>query len=316
MKKSSQRHMLPMTVAFVLSLLVCDRAHADLLTCLNETGYAFVGGRSAIVLVGSDVVWLFDPDGDLEEEFCAPPPAGMSAIGASSGAGVIEYLAGTGLALATGSLGTPQASNLNRTYITAGLVLEFRVVPNDPQNTSPVEIDIVARHEFDEVRAEVSGLGYASNSQLGVYEVRTSPFGGRIGTIWLSEGLVVPSTGAAFDVPRTLTVPVDRSLYYFATIVQESTARGGVIGGQTSSAAADQSSITTFEITTEADATIEFPLVEALGLAPPTLGVVVPEASGGLLAGLAALGVLGGRRPRRARLPGSESRPGPSDLPN
>jgi hypothetical protein len=275
------------------SILLASAARADLQTCVNDTGYAFIGGRSGLVLWGSDPVWLFDPDGGYEQLFCAPPHEGMLGISSPTGAVVVEYLAGTGLALATGALATSEANQFNRMYVDTTLVLEFRVVPNDPEATDPVEIDIVARHEFGEVRADVSGVGSASNSHEGAYWVnRLSPNGPRIGNIWLGEG-IVPSTGAVFNVPNTLAVPVNTSLYYFANAKQQSLARGGLSGQQGSGGAADQSSTVTFEITTEADAMIEFPLVERLGISPPMLGVVMaPEAGGGLAIALATLTAL------------------------
>jgi hypothetical protein len=302
----------PVSLGLALaSLLLANAARADLLTCLNETGYAFIGGRSGLVLWGSDPVWLFDPDGGYELVFCAPPHEGMLGISSPSGSVVVEYLAGTGLALATGALATSAATQFNRMYVDTTLVFEFRVIPNDPQATDPVEIDIVARHEFDEVRADVSGVGDVANSHEGAYWVNSfSPNGPRIGSIWLGQG-IIPSTGAVFNVLNTLAVPVNTNLYYFANARQQSVARGGLSGQQGSGGAADQSSAVTFEITTEADATIEFALVERLGIPPPMLGVVaVPEAGGGLAAALATLAALGRRSARRAT-PGPASATAP-----
>jgi len=282
-----------------VALLLASAAHADLNGCLDETGYAFIGGRSGLVLYGSTAVWLFDPDGGYEQVHCGPPHEGMAGISSPSGSVLVEYLAGTGLALATGALASSEATQFNRMYVDTTLVFEFRVVPNDPEATNPVEIDVVARHEFGEVRADVSGVGDVANSHEGAYWVNSfSPNGPRIGNIWLGQG-IIPSTGALFNVPNSLAVPVNTKLYYFANAKQQSLARGGLSGQQGSGGAADQSSTVTFEITTEADAVIEFALEDKLGIPPPTLGVVtVPEASGGLLGALAALASLGRRRSR------------------
>lgn len=298
----------PVSLGLALaSLLFASAARADLTTCLNETGYAFIGGRSGLILEGSDPVWLFDPDGGHEQVFCAPPHEGMGGISSPSGSVVVEYLAGTGFALATGALATSEATQFNRMYVDTTLVFEFRVVPNDPQAMDAVEIQVIARHAFDRVRAEVSGAGGAANSQQGAFEIRQGfPNGPRVGSLWLSQG-VVPSEGAVIDSPRTVEVPVSNALYLFANVKQESDARGGLSGQQGASGAAETSSSVTFEITTEADATIEFALVDALGIPPPMLGVVtVPEASGGLAAALAALAALG-RRSARRETPGPES---------
>lgn len=263
-------------------LLCATDAFAEADTCVFGTGYAFVGLQSGVI-VGGDPSWLFPP-GSLEG-FCDPPHTGSRAVGGAPGSAVIEYLAGTGVALATGAIGSPSAHQLNRGYLQAQMVFEFRVVPDVP-STMPVPITIRARHDFGDVRTSVSGNGSASNSHVGFYEVRLTTWQGSAAAIWDTEDFVAVEDGS-FEVAHSFDAPVTGPLFFVATVRQESAARGA-LSGSNGSGSAEAEATVTFQIDTEAAASIVFESASTLGLPPPQIGVVVPEA-GGLLAGAAAL---------------------------
>lgn len=268
-------------------------ASADASPCVFDTGYAFVGLQSGVI-VGGDPVWLFPPGS--EEGLCDPPHTASREVGGGAGSGIIDYLAGSGLALATGTIATPSAHQLNRAYLQTIMVHEFRVVPDDPSSTAPVPITVRARHDFGRVRTSVSGTGSAANSHVGFYAVRlTDWLSGPAYATWDTEDFVA-AEDESFTVTQPLDAPVTGPLFLVATINQESAARGA-LSGPNGSGAAEISSEVTFQIDTEAAASIVFESASTLGLAPPQLGVVVPEA-GGLLAGGAALLALAALRRR------------------
>jgi hypothetical protein len=260
--------------------------------CLAATGYVFLGSQGTVSLYGGAPVVLFTP-GD-PTAFCDPPHADQLEIGGPSGAALIEYLAGTGLALATGVVASPSATQGNRAFLTGSLIFAFRVVPDDPGATAPIEISIDSRHDFERVRTEVSGVGIAENSHEGFYTLRQlSPSGLAIGTSWSTQGLV-PSEGGAFPLSVARTVPAGVPLFLEVSVSQQSFARGS-FGAQAGSASAEISSTVTLAVGTGAPASVVFELEEKLGASPPQLGVVtvpVPAAGpagGAALAGLWAL---------------------------
>lgn len=262
---------------------VAPDARADADGCVFETGYAFVGLQSGVI-VGGDPAWLFPPGSD--EGYCDPPHTASREAGGPSGSAIIEYLAGNGIALATGAIGSPSAHQLNRGYLQTILVHEFRVVPDQAGSTAPVPITIRARHAFGRVRTSVSGTGSAYNSHVGFYQVRPTYWQGSASATWDTEDFVAVEDGS-FEVAHSLDAPVNGPLFFVATISQQSTARGA-LSGPNGSGSAEISSEVTFQIDTEAAASIVFEAGSTLGLSPPQLGVVVPEA-GGLLAGGTAL---------------------------
>jgi hypothetical protein len=272
-------------------LPVATDASAEADSCVLATGYAFVGLQSGVI-VGGDPLWLFPP-GSVEG-FCDPMHTGERAAGGAVGSATIEYLAGTGLSLATGAIGSPSAHQLNRGYLQAQMVFEFRVVPDVPSAT-PVPITVRARHDFGPVRTSVSGSGNASNSHVAFYELRGISWNsGPSYAVWDTEDFV-PAEDESFTVTQGVSAPVNAPLFFVATVRQESAARGA-LSGSNGSGSAEASSTVTFQIDTEAAATIVFESASTLGLPPPQLGVVVPEAGGGLAGGAALLALAALRR--------------------
>ena len=272
-------------------------------TCLADTGYALVGTSGAAVTGNDEPSWLFtSPPGAVV--FCAPPHEDLLERTSTSGSAIVGYLAGTGLALATGALANPSDSQFQRGFLRVTFLFEFQVLPDDPAARDPVEITVTSWHAFSKVAVASSGSGQGFNQHEGFYELRRfSRTGMRIGAPWDTDGLV-PVEGASSVLAQPLTVPIATPLFLLATVAQESAASGN-FGAQTGSGAAEQSSTVTFEVTTDAAASVVFALEERLGLPAPRLGVVtVPEPGAGW-GQIAALSLLGVARRRSARASGA-----------
>lgn len=284
----------PRAVWIAAVALAASSASADPWPCASTTGYALVGLHSNASYDG-DVAWLFTPPGG-GDVFCDPPHAGRVELGGSRGSVIVEYLAGTGVAFATGAIANPNGTIANRGHVGVTLFLEFTALPDDPGATAPIPVVVRARHDFARFAASVSGSGDASNSHDGSYEVRRDTTFGTTVDSWNSDGLV-PTDGGRFDFARPLNLLPNVRYYLSATLRQESYTRG-TLGAVDGSGAADASSTVTFAVDTEAAASILFGVESALGIPPPQLGVVTAPEAGALAPAFATLWLL---RRQRAR---------------
>jgi hypothetical protein len=219
--------------------LAASSASADPWPCASTTGYALVGLHGNASYDG-DVAWLCTPPGG-GDVFCDPPHAGRVELGGSRGSVIVECLAGTGVAFATGAIA-------------------------NPSGTAPIPVVVRARHDFARFAASVSGSGDASNSHDGSYEVRRDTTFGTTVDSWNSDGLV-PTDGGRFDFARPLNLLPNVRYYLSTTLRQESYTRG-TLGAVDGSGAADASSTVTFAVDTEAAASILFGVESALGIPP------------------------------------------------
>jgi hypothetical protein len=289
--------------AAVLGLLPVS-AFADTIQCLLDTGYAFVGEGGAATANGN-VVFVFPQEGT--PAFCDPPHFDLVVVAAGGDAGVVDYVAGTGLSLATGGIATPDLSGPAQGHIRVQQIFTFTLVPDDPTSNDMVPLTITSRHSFGRVRVGSSGFASSSNSHSGFYSLHLdSPTGSRIGSTWSSEG-VIPTEDTSFDVVHEEElVFVNLKLVFVASINQKSWAsasNGAMPGG----AEAEMSSTVTYLLTTDSDTSIVFDMETLAGIPAPALDVVsVPEpdrlALG--LVSLASLTCLVGLRRRSAGMPG------------
>jgi hypothetical protein len=294
---------MPARIRAVLGSMVCAGglggapAVADPLPCLMATGYALVGGHSNANIAGGDPAWLFDPSGG--DVFCDPPHTGSAGLSGAKGAAIVEYLAGTGLGIATGAIANESANGGNRAHIAVMLFLEFRVVPDDPGATAAVPIVVRTRNAFGRVAASASGTGGSgSNSHVAYYEVHQLSHQGLLLEDWTTDGLAIFEGGTIdFEIP--IAAPPNTPLYFVALVNQQSYAYGRTFGS--ASGAADASSTVTLQVETEAAASIVFEVESTLGIPPPMLGVVTVPEAGGSLAGGAALAALHAARRRAER---------------
>ena len=278
----------------VLGLLPAS-ASSDTIQCLLDTGYAFVGESGAVTANG-DVVFVFPQEGT--PAFCDPPHFDVVEVAAGGDAGIVDYVAGTGLTLATGGIATPDLSGPAQGHISVQQIFTFTLVPDDPMSNDMVPLAITSRHSFGRVRVGSSGFGSSSNSHSGFYSLHLdSPTGSRIGSTWSSDG-VIPTEGMSFDVVHEEDlVFVNRKLVFVATISQKSWAsasNGAMPGG----AEAEMSSTVTYLVTTDSDTSIVFDMETLAGIPAPALDVVAVPEPGSLsleltsLASLACLVVL------------------------
>jgi hypothetical protein len=282
---------------WIASLLAAARAAADPGPCVSATGYALVGMHSN-ANYGGDVTWLFTPPGG-SDVFCDPPHSGRVQVGGSRGSVIVEYLAGTGVAFATGSIANPSATSANRGHVQLNLFLEFTAVPDDPGATDAIPVVLRARHDFAGVATSVSGSGTAFNSHEGFYQVLRGSTAGQLVDSWDSDGLVMTG-GGRFDFVRPIEVLPNVPHVLSALLFQESYARG-TLGSTQGSAAAEASSTVTFQVDTEAAASVVWEVENAFGVPPPQLGVVaVPEAGALTPAAVSALVGLWSATRRRA----------------
>ena len=158
----------------------------------------------------------------------------------------------------------------------------------------------MTRHRFGPQQLASSGgpIASASNGFRSFYELRQFFYSGiRVGPDWDTDGLLIVSDGY-HDVSHSVSVPVNTALFFINRFSHESFAQAS---GASASAAAAIASLWSFEVNTEADATIVFGVEELLALSPPQLDAV-PEPEGAVAAGLLALFGLAARRPgHRAR---------------
>jgi len=279
-------------------------ALADTVQCLLDTGYAFVG-ESGTATANSTSVPVFPQAGT--PAFCDPPHFDQVEFTSGGDAVIVDYLAGTGLSLATGVIATQELAATARGHIRVSQIFTFTLVPDDPMSNAKVPLTITSRHSFGRVRAGSSGTAAASNSHSGFYSLRLdSPTGSQIGS-WSSDGFG-PTEGASFDVVHTEEfVFVNLKLVFVASISQQSFANatnGAAPGG----AEAETSSTVTYLLTTDSATSIVFDMETLAGIPAPALDVVsVPEPEGLALAlaSLASLTCLVVLRRRSAAMPGS-----------
>jgi len=179
----------------------------------------------------------------------------------------------------------------------------FTVIPDDLESTDPILITITARHDFGGIAASSNGGASASNNHVTRYDLRRGSTGGpQVLPPWNSE-LIIPEPNESFDLIQDVTAPVDEKLYLLATLEQLSSAVGSS-GANPGSGSAQLSSTITYEVSTEAAASIVFDLETLLGLDPPALDVVsAPEPDLWLmqLGAVIAIGIGRRVRARRAR---------------
>jgi hypothetical protein len=282
-------------------------AAADLATCLSQTGYAFQDFGTAARLDGG-VTRPF-PDSTL----CAPPIQGMVNIGDDSGAVLMEYQIGFGLYAFTAAIASPDVSGVSQGFVGFSQFFVFTVIPDDSESDDPIFITITARHDYGGIAASSNGGAAASNSHVTRYDLRVGSNGGpQVLPPWNSE-LIVPQSGESFDLIQHVDAPVNVKLYLLATLEQQSGAIGSS-GANPGSGSAQFASTITYEVSTDAAASIVFDLETLLGLDPPALDVVgVPEPALWLMqfAAVIAIGVGRGVCAQRARegVNGPRSRP-------
>jgi hypothetical protein len=110
--------------------------------------------------------------------------------------------------------------------------------------------------------------------------------------------LVVAVEDESFDLKQILEVPTNSHLFFLASLTQQSFAAGN-LGSRKGYGSAEASSTVTFDVSTEAQASIIFDLESTLGLPPPMLGVVsVPEPGSGWLQLVVPASLASLRRPR------------------
>lgn len=212
---------------------------------------------------------------------CCPPNAWATSAQAGGYAGVANFQAAIGLAFGTGAITPPSTTQPSRGFMAVEGNYRFRVVPDDPLSTDPVELEITTRHRFGADSVSISGAGSASNSYRAYYAVEPMPITGLgFPADWDSEGVPVVSEGF-FDLVETIVVPVHQDMVFRTWHQQQSFACSGSQPG--SSASASLSSFSTFEFDTDAPATIVFAYEDELGLPPPQLDVVPEPALGAAL---------------------------------
>ncbi|MEM9174565.1 MAG: hypothetical protein AAGC67_04975 [Myxococcota bacterium] len=262
--------------------------------CLQDDGVAYFGYSSAAV-AASEAVWIFDGD-PWSPSPCGPPVGGGAESLTGGSVAAANYAAGTGVILTTSALAPPTTILPSRGFLAFEASYRFRVVPDDPLATGPVEIIVTTRHRFGDDRFAATGDANASNTYRALYAVENGPiFWPGFLQDWSTDGLPIVSKGY-YDLVERVTVPVDQELVFRTSFQQESFARGNV-GLPTSSAAASLGSTSTFAFETDAAATIVFAVETELGLAAPQLDVVPePATTLGFAPGLVLAAALGRRR--------------------
>lgn len=242
--------------------------------CMDLTGYAFAGGRSPYSFDGS-ASFLFGNDFDRPVD-CVPFGTGGATVGSGSNLASITYLAGIGMAATTIGSHTPETTGTASAGIETELVLKFRVVPDDPQATGPIPIEVVTRFEYVDLEQVSTGRGWASSTLSTYLRVnQIAPQGNNIAPAYFFEAVGIPSGGSA-DYPQAQSAPVNTDLFLRANLAQYSRAYGRLAPFSGSGAAGLTAEVTFEVFAVNDDATIVWGIEEELGLAPPMLGEV-PE---------------------------------------
>jgi hypothetical protein len=262
-------------------------ASADVTSCLAETGYAFEPANGAVT-AGGGIIYLFPSE--LGFAYCEPPLQDQATLTAGGDTAVAGYLSGTGLSMGTGAIATPTGSSgAVRGHMLVGQHFSFTVIPDDAESTDLVPITLTTRHRFGRVRTSANGTASAGNHFEGFYNLSG------YGPGWNTSGLPAVEDDV-FDVSVVRDVIPNVTLYFSSALSQQSFAAASK-GANPGSGAAELSSMVTYEITTEAEATIVFDLEELLGIPPPQLDVVsVPEPSLWLSQLIAVGSIVFGRR--------------------
>lgn len=271
--------------------------------CMDLTGYAFAGGRSPFSF-DADISFLFGNEFNRPIA-CDPFQMGGATVGAGSNLGSINYFAGIGMRATTIGSHTPETTGTAGAGLETELVLKFRVVPDDPQATGPIPIEVVTRFEFIDLEQVSSGTGYATNALDGYLRVNQyNAAGPSISGGYFFEAQGIAAGGSA-DFPLLQNALVNTDLFLRANLRQYSTARGAILPFSGSGAAALTAEVSFEVVAVNDDATIIWGIEEELGLAPPRLGEVPEPAFASSL--LLATGLLASIS-RRSRKPTNGAR--------
>lgn len=288
----------PFAIVLLLGLVALlpgpSAAQTPVLDCLDDYGMAFVGGHSAAV-ANSNLVFLFGGPGGGAVLCGDPVEASVHAITTASLGQA--WLSGTsGMLTTTIGLAGPVQSSVGRSFLAGDLIYRFRVVPDDPTSTAPVDIDFVTRTEVLHAQLTTTGLGIASQSFLAEYGVSAFPEP-PLFPAWEHQDLA-PTTGTVTDVVHTVSVPVNVDRYFVASLSQATNTQGRRLPDGSGTAAL--STLWSFEASTDAPATIVWEIESQLGLVPG-LDAVPEPALGVTLVPLAAIVGDAARRARRRR---------------
>ncbi len=263
--------------------------------CQLAEGVA-VHGAGGAVSAGNGSAFVFGgPLGGAV--LCNPPTMSSTELVYGGSAARVAFTTGAGGYFDT-LASVAQDDSDARAWVRLDFAYPFRVVPDDPLSTAPVEISIITRHRTS-TDISVAGGASASNSLSADYAIGNG-YTSEPGFFqqWSSGG-APPVPNGYFDIVHTAQVPVNTVLNFRARLQPQSYASDGNLANP-GGGGAGMRLLWTFAAETDAAATIVFDFEDALGLDPPSLDFV-PEPGFGTALGGCVLTLAGLRRHSRAR---------------